>query len=275
MAIRGWRGDYPLRGCCSYPPILVRSGIGPAADVHALGIPLVCDLPVGHALIDHPAVFLALFLKPEATPKSPEERHVNCFVRWTSGMVGAGLNDMMFAGLNQLGSLVPDGTQVGALGVSAYQTYSRGCLRVISSDPRADPELHFRMLSDERDLLRMRHGVRRLFEVARQPAVQAITTRVIAGFPGKGIDDFPDDAAIDEWLWAEVSDTQHGCGTCKMGPADSPHSVVDPECRVIGVQRLRVIDASIMPEVPRANTHLTTVMMAELMADRLKSGRQV
>ncbi len=265
-------------GAVHTPPILVRSGIGPAEDVRTLGIPLVRNLPVGYALIDHPFVYLALFLKPEAMPKSPDDRHVNCFVRWTSGLAGAGPNDMMFASFNDVWPFLLEGLHIGLLGVSAYQTYSRGRLRVINPDPEADPELDFRMLSDERDLLRMRQGVWRLFAVARQPVVQAIATRIVAGvggFTGKGIDDFPDDAAIDEWLWAEVTDIQHGCGTCKMGPADSPQSVVDPECRVIGVQRLRVIDASIMPEVPRANTHLTTVMMAELMADHLKSQRQV
>ena len=78
---------------------------------------------------------------------------------------------------------------------------------------------------------------------------------------------------LDDWLFAECSDAQHASGTCRMGGADDPRSVVDPECRVIGCTGLRVIDASIMPEVPRANTHLTTVAIAERMADRLRGGR--
>ncbi len=65
-------------------------------------------------------------------------------------------------------------------------------------------------------------------------------------------------------------DAQHASGTCRMGAADDPRSVVDPECRVIGCTGLRVIDASIMPTVVRANTHFTTVMIAEKMADRLR-----
>ena len=78
-----------------------------------------------------------------------------------------------------------------------------------------------------------------------------------------------DDAALDGWLWAECSDAQHASGTCRMGdPADRRDSVVDLECQVIGCTGLRVIDASIMPTVPRANTHLTTVAIAEKMADR-------
>ena len=71
-------------------------------------------------------------------------------------------------------------------------------------------------------------------------------------------------------MFAECSDAQHASGTCRMGAADDPRSVVDPDCRVIGVTGLRVIDASIMPTVVRANTHFTTVMIAEKMADVLK-----
>ena len=79
-----------------------------------------------------------------------------------------------------------------------------------------------------------------------------------------------DDAALEDWLWRECSDAQHASGTCRMGAADDPRSVVDTACRVIGCTGLRVIDASVMPEVPRANTHLTTVAIAERMADVLR-----
>ncbi len=73
-------------------------------------------------------------------------------------------------------------------------------------------------------------------------------------------------------MLAECSDAQHASGTCRMGTADDPRSVVDPACRVIGCSGLRVVDASVMPEVVRANTHLTTVMIAEKMADAMKRG---
>ena len=68
------------------------------------------------------------------------------------------------------------------------------------------------------------------------------------------------------------SDTQHPVGTCRMGAADDPRAVVDPACRMIGLEGLRVIDGSLMLEVPRANTHLTCVMSGEVMAERLKRG---
>jgi 5-(hydroxymethyl)furfural/furfural oxidase len=78
-----------------------------------------------------------------------------------------------------------------------------------------------------------------------------------------------DDAALDRWMLANCYDSQHAAGSCRMGGASDPRSVVDPECRVIGLEGLRVIDCSIMPEIVRANTHLSTVMIAERMADRL------
>ena len=126
------------------------------------------------------------------------------------------------------------------------------------------------MLSDERDLVRMRDGVRRLRELGRHESVRAITMRVEYGSTGCSIEDELSGAALDDWMFAECSDAQHASGTCRMGAADDPRSVVDPDCRVIGVTGLRVIDASVMPTVVRANTHFTTVMIAEKMADALK-----
>ena len=87
---------------------------------------------------------------------------------------------------------------------------------------------------------------------------------------GRSIDEALDATELDDWLFAECTDAQHASGTCRMGARDDPRSVVDPDCRVIGCSGLRVIDASVMPEVVRANTHLTTVMMAEKMADKLR-----
>src|SRR5699024_7045219 len=81
--------------------------------------------------------------------------------------------------------------------------------------------------------------------------------------------DSNNDAQIDAFLLERVSDAQHGTSTCRMGPINDPSSVVGPDCRVIGFDGLRVIDASVFPSVPRANTHLATVAIAEAMADRV------
>ena len=123
------------------------------------------------------------------------------------------------------------------------------------------------MLSDERDLVRMRDGVRRLRAICLHAGVQDVAERVDYGVSGVSMEQELDDAAVDDWLFAECSDAQHASGTCRMGSPTDPRSVVDTECRVIGCTGLRVVDASIMPEVPRANTHLTTVAIAERMAD--------
>lgn len=257
------------------PAILVRSGIGPAEDVRSLGIPLVRDLPVGHNLSDHAAVALRLELRPEARGRSRDEWFLNCYIRYTSGLAGAGENDMVISSRNVAG-YDDAGLAIGAIGVNQWQSFSRGVLRVVDPDPLAMPEIDERLLSDERDLVRMRDGARRLFQFARHPAVRAISERISLG-PGfsagplPSIAEITDDRALDAWLLAAVRDVYHLVGTCRMGAPDDPRSVVDPECRVLGVQGLRVVDGSIMPDVPRANTNLTCIAIAEHMAARLRT----
>jgi choline dehydrogenase len=196
-------------------------------------------------------------------------RHTNCCLRYSSGLAGAGANDMIMIAGN-LRAPEDGGTGRGRLAVSVYQALSEGTVRIVSRDAALDPEVEERMLSHDSDLLRMRDGVRRAREICRQPAVQAIATRVEYGLSGHSIEEPLDDSALDDWMFAECYDAQHASGTCRLGAADDPRSVVDPECRVIGCTGLRVIDASVMPTVVRANTHLTTVMIAEKMADTLK-----
>jgi 5-(hydroxymethyl)furfural/furfural oxidase len=162
---------------------------------------------------------------------------------------------------------------LGRIAVSVYQAFSQGHVRITTTDPDVDPAIEERMLSDPRDLVRLRDGVHRLREICRQPGVSDIAERVDYGLSGRSMDEPFSDAELDDWLFAECSDAQHASGTCRMGATDDARAVVDPDCRVIGCTGLRVIDASIMPEVPRANTHLTTVAIAELMADRLKGVR--
>jgi 5-(hydroxymethyl)furfural/furfural oxidase len=123
--------------------------------------------------------------------------------------------------------------------------------------------------------VRLRDGAKRLFQIARHPAVQAISERITLS---KGVtvmaemtmDDITDDKMLDEWMLLTVRDTWHLVGTCRMGAPDDPRSVVDPACRVIGVAGLRVIDGSIMPDVPRANTNLTCMTIGEHMAVRMR-----
>jgi 5-(hydroxymethyl)furfural/furfural oxidase len=257
------------------PPILIRSGIGPAADVRSLGLQVIADLPVGRNLLDHAAVGLRLMLRPEARATSWDDRIMNCYVRYSSGLAGAGRNDMVLNSRN-LNGYDDLGLAAGALSVLIWQSFSRGELRVVDLDPLAMPVIDEHLLSDERDLIRLREGARHLFEIARSRAVQSITERIILA---KGVMDHDDmtiedvnrdERSLDRWLLQTVRDTWHLVGTCRMGASDDPRTVVDSDCRVLGVENLRVIDGSIMPEVPRANTNLTCMTIGEHMAMRLK-----
>lgn len=266
-------------GAVHSPTILMRSGIGPQEVLQPLGIDVVRELPVGRNFQDHPLAGFLLELMPEARPASPYFRHTNVTVRYSSGLAGAGANDMKLIGLNQFGDSIfrvvtPDenariqGLQ-GVVSVSAQQCFSRGEVRIVSRDPGQDPDVDENMLSDPRDLERMRDGTKRLMQLASHPAFQRLSVRMSGRFGPEGPEALTSDERIDEWLLDYASDEQHATGTCRMGAADDTRSVVTTDCRVIGVDALRVVDASIMPNIPRANTHLSTVMVGELMAERI------
>ena len=264
------------------PAILMRSGIGPAADLRALGIVPLLDLPVGHHLQDHPAAPFRLLLKPEARAKSLYERHTNCVIRYTSGMAGAGTNDMKLIELNQFGDslgrrpdldLTQNQNEVGVMGVVQHRCFSRGLLKLASADPDVDPEIDFNLLGDERDMVRMVDGVKRLIKFVRHPEAQRISERVMVGFSEYEPEQLLDEEIARRWLLAEVNDGQHITSTCRMGAADDAEAVVDPQARVRGAFGLRVADASIMPWVVRANTHLSCVMIGEHVADMMRKGR--
>jgi 5-(hydroxymethyl)furfural/furfural oxidase len=257
-------------GAIHCPAILMRSGIGPADALRATGItPLVDAAGVGQNLGEHASITLEMQLRPEAWASSVHVRPMLCLVRYSSRLAGAGRNDMQLYSINP-GGIDEAARGRGGIRVSVVQTFSKGNMRMTTPDPTVDPEVDFRLLSDGRDLVRLRDGVRRLFELARHPAIASMTEHVRVGKTGPGIADFTDDAQIDAWLLAECSDYVHAVGTCRMGAVDDPRAVVDPEGRVRGVEGLRVVDASIMPEVPRANTHLTAVMLAEHLAERMQ-----
>jgi choline dehydrogenase len=255
-------------GAVHAPGVLIRSGIGPAEAVAALGITPVADLPVGENLCDHSSVQLGIEITPAHRVARVDHRHTNCCVRFSSGYPGTGMNDMFMASVNLVG-YDEAARERGVIVVATYQTFSKGTVRVRSLDPAADPEIEINMLADSRDLVRLRDGYWRLLAVMTHPAVD----RISAGLYAPRADTVPEASApaevIDAWLLAHCTDTQHPVGTCRMGAADDPRSVVDPDCRVLGVEGVRVIDASIMPENVRANTHLSTVAIAEQMAARL------
>ncbi len=245
-------------GAVHSPAILLRSGIGP-------GLP-VANLPVGRHLQDHPLCFVTLPLRADALPASPADRHTNVCVRYSSGLDGAGRNDMFMVGMN-ITTFAP----IGLLGVWVNECRSEGSLTLASADPTVDPVVDERMLDDEHDRLRMRDGLRRLLDLARSGAVGAIVDAPPGATHGVSLPapDAPD-AELDAWMMHAATDAQHICSTARMGPVGE--GVVDAACRVHGVERLRVVDASVLPRVPRANTHLTVLAVAERAAEVIRGG---
>ena len=249
-------------GAVHSPAVLQRSGVGPAGLLSSLGIRPAVDLPAGKGLQEHPAVWLMLGLREGARARSPDARHTNCCVRYGSGAAGGIPNDMLLLSMNQSG-YGGESCETGLLELCVFESGSRGEAVITSSDPSAQPRVDFRMLSDPGDLARLRDGVRRLIELGGAGPVRKIASAVWLGPERIEADRGMTDAEIDAWLMRSCVDAQHAAGSCRMGPADRPESVVDPECRVLGVEGLRVVDASIMPQIPRANTHLPTVVLAE------------
>jgi len=133
------------------------------------------------------------------------------------------------------------------------QVHSVGSVRLAADDPTIDPVVEFDLLSDERDERRLRRGVAEAFALLDHPAFREIVEPLLPALDGDG-------------LRANLGDYVHAAGTCRMGSATDEGAVVDPSCRVIGYERLRVCDASVMPDLPRANPHLTTVVIAERVA---------
>ncbi|MFH8446082.1 GMC family oxidoreductase [Streptomyces sp. NPDC018026] len=258
-------------GAVHSPAVLMRSGIGPAPRLRALGIPVRQDLPVGLGLQDHAIARLSLPLQTDHAIASQHERHTNVCVRWSSAS-GTHTNDLLVMALNQdvWAMAAGDfGTRAGAFGVVLNKAHSRGSLTLVSTDPTVHPRIDERMLSDERDLSVLREGVRTVAELSDHASVSRLLSRSLREANQPLLDALPGDRALDEYLLTTVADVQHATSTCRMGAPDATDTVVDSSCRVLGTEGLRVVDASVFPAVPRANTNLTTVMVAELMSDRL------
>ena len=237
-------------GAIHSPAILLRSGIGP--DI---------GRPVGANLVDHasPPGF-ELRLKEGARLTSVAGPVIESVLRFSSGLADAGANDLQITWFRALGDTVESTAGARLLG-GLMRVFSRGSVRLSSPDPNVDPTVEFNMLSDQRDADRVRHLVVRMIELVRHREVAPLLDDVLA--LDRPLDRLAADAEIDAWLDANINDYVHAAGTCRMGRPDDPAAVVDTHCRVIGTRHLRVCDASIMPDIPRANTHLTTVALAE------------
>jgi choline dehydrogenase-like flavoprotein len=244
-------------GAIHSPAILLRSGIG-----------LDDGLPVGANLKDHAATpGFEIALKPAGRMPSPNAPVLRSMLRYTSGLTDTGPNDMQMIWFGATGPTA-DTLESGRLMGAVMRVFSHGEVRLQSDDPLVDPVVEFHMLSDHRDRRRLRDCVRRMIDVVRQPAITSISNGVLA--LTTPIDELDSDDAIDAWLTATVNDYVHAVGTCRMGTPGDSAAVVDTNCRVIGYDHLRVCDASVMPDLPKANTHLTTVAIAQRLITKMR-----
>ena len=259
-------------GAIASPTILQRSGIGVADDLSAAGIEPLIDLPVGRNLQEHAAVAVALPAKLERF-RPPGRIGWMLTVRYDSEEGGALGNDILISGFAPA-SMEPFPYMV--FGGQMFQSFSTGSVRIRSADPAENPEIDLRMLSDERDLQRMKTMLAHTLDLLDTPAMKEVASGdpIPVGLTwgampdmSASFSDLREPAALERWLLATAHTAQHPTSTCALG------TVVGPDAGVLGVDGLYVADASVAPTVPRANTHLTAVMIGELVAAMLSAER--
>ncbi len=258
-------------GAIGSPHILALSGIGPAGQLERLGIRVVQDLPgVGRNLRDHPDVPMS-WRTHDGFPLNTDQVATGTVTLRYTATDSPYENDLIIFMGNYSAERAMRGqdnlTPVG-IGVSLclYLAESEGHLRLLSADPNAPPYLDYNLLDHPFDRVRLREALRLCTDLFRHKSFAGIVAHRIAPTD----DVLRDDYALDAWMKREVVTAHHISSTCKMGPADDPMAVVDQYGRVHGVDGLRIVDASIMPDTVRANLNLTVMAMAERAADLIR-----
>ena len=242
-------------GTYGSPAILLRSGVGPAADLDALGIEVISDLPVGRRLQDHPFYYNAYALKSGATAMSPAAGAL----AWTkSSEAGEGELDLHISATHLIDpAYSPTGGAI-VLAIAVVLPESVGTLKLQSTDPAAPPLIDLNLLGTPRDRRRMLEGVKLSRRIARNRIFADLSE--LEMMPGDQVQ--TDDDLLNA-IEAHIASYAHPTSTAPMGGPDDEWAVVDGGGAVRGVTGLRVIDASIMPSVPSVPTNLTTIMIAE------------
>ena len=270
------------------PKILMLSGIGPARHLAEHGIAVVNDRPgVGQNLQDH----MELYIQQEATQPITLNSILNPFskaligARWMFFKSGLGATNHFEAAAfvrSAPGVDYPDiqyhfiPAAVRYDGKAAAKSHgfqahvgpmrskSRGSVTLRSADPLAKPVIRFNYLSHPDDWADFRHCIRLTREIFGQAAFDPYRGQEIS--PGSHVQS---DDELDAFIRSHAESAYHPCGTCRIGRADDLHAVVDPECRVIGVDGLRVADSSIFPRVTNGNLNAPSIMTGEKAADHI------
>lgn len=259
-------------GAIGSPHILALSGVGPADRLAQLSMPVVQDLPgVGRNLRDHPDVPLSWRTR-EGFPLNTTQVATGTVTLRFTATASPFDNDMVIY-MGNYSAARPmrgqDHLRPVGIGVSLclYLALSKGELRLRSRDPMQPPYLNFNLLDDPFDRARLREAVRMCADLFEHESFSPIVMGRIA----PSDEALRDDHALDSWMKREVVTAHHVSSTCKMGPADDSMAVVDQYGNVHGIDSLRIIDASIMPDTVRANLNLTVIAMAERAADFIKA----
>jgi choline dehydrogenase len=270
------------------PKLLMLSGIGPASHLAGHGIAVLADRPgVGGNLQDHLEVYVqyasarpvtlwrywnlpgkawvgARWLLTGTGPGASNQFEACGFIRSAAGVA---YPDIQFHFLplavryDGSAAVRGHGFQVH---VGPMRSKSRGAVRLRSPDPVAAPAIRFDYMSHPDDWVEFRAALRLTREIMGQPAMAGFVARELAPGPAA-----VSDAALDDFLRAHAESAYHPCGTARMGRADDPGAVVDPEGRVIGVEGLRVADSSVFPRIPNGNLNAPSIMVGEKMADHI------
>ncbi len=275
-------------GSINTPQLLKLSGIGPADELRAHGIAVVADRPgVGANLQDHLEFYFQMACTQPVSlyPSMGLLAKGLIGARWLLFRNGLGAtNHFESCGFirSKAGIRYPDiqyhffplavsydgNSMAHEHGFQAHvgpmRSKSRGSVTLRSPDPRDKPVIRFNYMSHADDWAEMRACVRLTREIFQQPAFAPYRGREIQ--PGANV---TSDAAIDAFIAAKVESAYHPSCSCKMGAANDPMAVVDPELRVIGVDRLRVVDSSVMPSITTGNLNAPTIMIGEKGADHI------
>ena len=271
-------------GAFNSPQLLMLSGIGPATELRKVGIETVQDLPgVGENLQDHAIssvqleatapVSLARHLSSAGKAKALIQwlahrngplasNHFECgaFVRSATGVKYPDLQFYLFPVAVDEGSKDFHAGHGFQVQISPQRSESMGRVRLRSSDPTAPPRILLNLMSRKQDWIEMRAALRLAREVLAQPAMDRFRGREMS--PGKDVNT---DEEIDTFMRAHAQSSYHASGTCKMGTDEM--AVVDSECKVRGIDGLRVVDCSIMPSIPSCNLNAPAMMIGERAAD--------